>query len=135
MILAGKLLFLVVTFVALAGCGGDGAGRGHSGPETAEFDLTGMWETTESECRSYSDELSESELAQVDPGVLAEGEEELGSEIVQSGNSLEITDFETGQVIEGTISGKRIDFEASFQLESDGVETDLSLIGEGESRR
>ena len=132
MIMTGKLVFLVVALVALAGCGGDGAEGGHAGPETPEFDLTGMWETTESDCRSYSDDLSEAELAQVDPGLLAEGEE-LGSEIVQSGNRLEITDIETGQQIEGTISGNRIEFEASLRLASDGVETDLSMIGDGEA--
>lgn len=133
MILAGKLAFLAITLAAFTGCGGDGGDRGHGGPDAPEFDLTGVWKTTESDCQSYSGDLSESELAEFDPGTVAEGEEDPVSEIVQSGNHLEITDLETGQQIEGTISGNRIEFEASIQIGSDGVETDLSTKGEGEA--
>ena len=80
MTMTGNLAFLMIVLLALAGCGsggGDGGDLGQPKLETPEFDLTGIWQTTESDCQSYGDEPSDSELAQLEPGVLAEGEEDL----------------------------------------------------------
>ena len=89
-------LLVILLNLALLGCGGD-SGDSAVRPE---YDLTGLWRAADPvECNSGG--LTRQELDALETELL----DGSTSEVIQTGNSLEITDLQTGQRVFGTISG------------------------------
>ena len=79
--------------LALTGYGGDREPLDQ--PEAPEFNLTGRWVTMAIDCDSFSGDLPEPALAELDGQLEYEALQSPGVRIVQMGNDLEFTDLET----------------------------------------
>ena len=114
-------LLVILSNLVLLGCGGDG----EDSAVPPAYDLTGFWRTVDPvECTSSG--LTRLQLEALE-ALEAELLGDLPSEVIQTGNRLEITDVETGHRVSGTISGDQVHFEFS---EGDAL-LDIDAYGEG----
>lgn len=116
---------------ALAGCGGGGGREALDGLEAPEFDLTGRWVTTAIDCDSFSGDLPEAALAELDEQLEYETRQSPGVRIVQAGNDLEFTELQAGRRWGGTISGGQFRFTDSGRGDVGGPDSDAYLEVEG----
>ena len=103
---------------------------GNTGEVDAD-NLTGRWVTTAIDCDSFSSDLPELALAELDGQIEYETLQSPGVRIVQMGNDLEFTDLETGGQWAGTISGDQVRYAESYQSQVFGLNSDAYLEAEG----
>ena len=129
-----RMIAVALSVFVLAGCGG-GGGEDRHGERllTPEFDVTGRWVIVEPvDCASFSDDLTEAQLEQLNSDFeTATLEEDLGTRVVQMGNNLELTDLNSGVRAEGTISGDQILFAVSEERMLGPLTADLYQEVEG----
>ena len=117
----------------LAGCGGGGGGDGDGDEplERAALNLMGTWQTTETDCESFSADLPAPPLAELDGQFEHEALESPGIRIGQQDNDLVFTALDSGRQWDGTISGDHIRYVYSERRELGGYDIDLFVEAEG----
>ena len=126
-----RWIAIALLILTLSGCGGSGDREPFEPLEEPEFDLTGRWLTTAIDCVSFSSDLLQIELAELDGQLEYETLQSPGTRVLQMGNDLEFTDLETGRQWDGTISGDQVRYTDSEQRELGGVDFDAYLEAEG----
>ena len=94
-------------------------------------DLTGRWVTTEIACDSFSSDLPQGALAELDGQLEYEALQSSGLLVIQKGNDLEITYLDSGERIEGTTAGDQIRYVVSEQLPFGDFSTDVFVEAKG----
>ena len=122
---------IALLMLALGGCGGGGDREPFAPLEEPAFDLTGRWVTTAMDCSSFSSDLPEPVLAELDAQLEDETLQSPGGRVVQMGNDLAFTDLETGRRWDGTISGDQVRYADSDRREMGGLGFDAYLEAEG----
>ncbi|MDE0206921.1 MAG: hypothetical protein OXP66_12960 [Candidatus Tectomicrobia bacterium] len=126
-----RCIGIVLLGLTLNGCGSGGDREPFELLQEPEFDLTGRWVTTAIDCVSFSTELADFELEELDGHLEYETLQSPGTRVVQLGNDLALTDLETGRQWDGTISGDQIRYSDSDQRDIGGLQFEAYLEAEG----